>query len=29
MSLKGQRLHILGEGVTIALESVRANKVRA
>ena len=29
MSLKGQRLHILGEGVTIALESIRANKVRA
>src|SRR6476660_7267923 len=29
MSLKGQRLHILSEGVTIALESIRANKVRA
>jgi len=29
MSLKGQRLHILREGVTIALESIRANKVRA
>ena len=29
MSLKGQRLHILGEGVTIALDSIRANKVRA
>jgi putative ABC transport system permease protein len=29
MALKGQRLHILGEGVTIALESIRANKVRA
>src|SRR6476659_2065097 len=29
MSLKGQRLHILREGVTIALDSIRANKVRA
>src|SRR5205085_11757299 len=29
MSLKGQRLHILGEGVTIALDSIVANKVRA
>src|SRR3954470_10378881 len=29
MSLKGQRLHILSEGVTIALDSIRANKVRA
>src|SRR6188472_533328 len=29
MSLKRQRLHILGEGVTIALDSIRANKVRA
>src|SRR6476620_4990941 len=29
MSLKGQRLHILREGVTIAIESIRANKVRA
>jgi putative ABC transport system permease protein len=29
VSLKGQRLHILGEGVTIALDSIRANKVRA
>src|ERR671926_1845742 len=29
MSLKGQRLHILGEGVIIALDSIRANKVRA
>jgi putative ABC transport system permease protein len=29
MSLKVQRLHILGEGVTIALDSIRSNKVRA
>ena len=29
MSIAGQRLHILGEGVTIALDSIRANKVRA
>jgi putative ABC transport system permease protein len=29
MSRKGQRLPILGEGVTIALDSIRANKVRA
>ena len=29
MATKGQRLHILREGVTIALDSIRANKVRA
>src|SRR5689334_9179329 len=29
MYLKGQRLYILVEGVTIALNSIRANKVRA
>ena len=29
MATKGQRLHILREGVTIALDSIRSNKVRA
>jgi putative ABC transport system permease protein len=29
VATKGQRLHILREGVTIALDSIRANKVRA
>jgi putative ABC transport system permease protein len=29
VATKGQRLHILREGVTIALDSIRSNKVRA
>ena len=29
MATKGHRLHVLREGVTIALDSIRANKVRA
>jgi putative ABC transport system permease protein len=29
VATKGQRLHVLREGVTIALDSIRANKVRA
>ena len=29
MATRGQRLHVLREGVTIALDSIRANKVRA
>ena len=29
MAIKGHRLHVLREGVTIALDSIRANKVRA
>jgi hypothetical protein len=29
MSVLQQRIHGMGEGVTIALDSIRANKVRA
>ena len=29
MSLLQQRIHGMGEGVTMALDSIRANKVRA